>query len=99
MERNYKEIKERINKLLQGYNSKKLESPLTIEELEEILGLDYNSLNSWDNPINWRQNEYGTQDVRLEIPTITEGDESITIILTVEVENDKITHIVDVDEE
>lgn len=99
MKRSYKEIKERINKLLQGYNSKKLESPLTIEELEEILGLDYNSLNSWGNPINWRQNEYGTQDVRLEIPTITEGDESITIILTVEVENDKITHIVDVDEE
>lgn len=95
----YEKIIEKLESIMKGYSGLKFKMPMTKDEFNQEIGINITD-QDWDNTRNWSGNEYGTQDFKIDIPTTDfEGDE-ITIVLTLEINNndDKITHIVDVDE-
>lgn len=92
MKTNYDKLTNRIENLLGEFTTYKFDSPITLKEFEELLGI---RIDEEQFKKERQKNEYGTEDVKIDIET----DEDIILLLTLEVdENNNITHLVDVNE-
>lgn len=92
----YEGLRCAIDELLGDFTGRDLDKALTLEEFNSLL--DINMADQWNNGTNWESNEYGTQDFTFSIDTKSEEDEEITLMVSLEVKDNLITHIVNVEE-
>ena len=92
--KNIVEVQKEVSKLISSkeptkFSYGKLEKALTINEFEKLFNVKVAEYSSTSN-------EYGTLDYVAE--SITKTEDNTTIIIHIEINKDKVTHINNVDE-